>query len=149
MILNTKRFGEVEVDEKNIIKFPNGILGFPDIKKYTFITEEENNVFLWLQGIDEDVAFIVTNPLFFKPDYKIKVSIEEIRELETENIEDIHIYAIVTVPPDPKFTSINLQGPILINPHKNLGKQIVLLDDSYPLKYFIFKDKKGIAQSAT
>ncbi|HID15213.1 MAG TPA: flagellar assembly protein FliW, partial [Candidatus Atribacteria bacterium] len=91
MILTTKRFGKIEIDEANIINFPKGILGFPHVKRYTFISEEENDVFLWLQGIDDDVAFIVTNPLFFKPDYSIKISPEEIEELQTDNIEDIHI----------------------------------------------------------
>ncbi len=148
MKLNTKRFGEIEIDESNIIIFPEGILGFPHIKRYTFIREEGNEVFLWLQGIEEDVAFIITNPLFFKPDYKIKIPSEEVKELETENIEDIHIYVIVTIPSDPKFTSINLQGPILINPHKNLGKQIVLADENYPVKYFIFLTSEKLTQSA-
>ncbi len=148
MIIKTERFGEIEIDEKNIITFPSGILGFPHIKRYVFIKEEENDVFLWLQGIEDDVAFIITNPLFFKPDYRIEIPVEEIKELETENIEDINIYVIVTIPPDPKFTSINLQGPILINPRKNLGKQVVLVNDNYPLKYFIFADKKDLVQSA-
>lgn len=149
MILTTKRFGKIEIDEANIINFPKGVLGFPHVKRYAFISEEENDVFLWLQGIDDDVAFIVTNPLFFKPDYSIKISPEEIEELQTDNIEDIHIYAIVTVPADPKFTSINLQGPLLINPHKNLGKQIVVVDDNNPLKYFIFAEKKDLISSAS
>jgi len=148
MKLNTKRFGEIEVDENNILTFPNGILGFPDIRKYILIREEGNDVFLWLQGIEEDIAFIITNPLFFKPDYKIKIPQEEVKELEVRDVNDIQIYAIVTVPSDPKFTSINLQGPILINPHKNLGKQIVLADESYPVKYFIFSSNERLAQSA-
>ncbi len=147
MILNTQRFGKIEIEDENTITFPKGILGFPHIKRYAFIREEENDVFLWLQGIEDDVAFILTNPLFFKPDYKIEIPAEEIEELETKEVEDIDIYVIVTIPPDPKFTSINLQGPILINPHKNLGKQIVLVNGDYPLKYFIFMNKKDLVES--
>ncbi len=147
MLLKTQRFGEIEIDENNIINFPHGILGFPNVKKYTFITEEDNDVFLWLQGIEEDVAFIITNPLFFKPDYKIELPKEEIEELDVEKPDDVNIFVIVTVPQDPRFTSINLQGPLLVNPHKNIGKQIVLLDERYPLKYFIFMNKKDLAEA--
>ncbi len=147
MLLKTERFGEIEIDKNNIIRFPQGILGFPNVKRYTFISEEDNDVFLWLQGIEEDVAFIITNPLFFKPDYKIELPEEEIKELEAKKIEDITIFTIVTVPADPQFTSINLQGPLLINPHKNIGKQVVLLNEEYPLKYFIFMNKKDLAEA--
>ncbi len=147
MLLKTERFGEIEINENNIIDFPQGILGFPNVKRYTFILEEDNDVFLWLQGIEEDIAFIVTNPLFFKPDYKIELPEEEIKELKAEKLEDISIFTIVTVPADPQFTSINLQGPLLINPHKNIGKQVVLLNEEYPLKYFIFMNKKDLAEA--
>ena len=33
----TKFFGEVELDEKKVLEFPNGIIGFEDFKKYAIL----------------------------------------------------------------------------------------------------------------
>ena len=37
----TRLFGEIEIDESKIITFEDGIIGFPDMKKFTLIFDEE------------------------------------------------------------------------------------------------------------
>ena len=44
MIIETKAFGEVEITEDKIITFPGGIIGFPDLKRFTLLHDEEKGV---------------------------------------------------------------------------------------------------------
>ena len=37
MQLNTRLFGEIEIEEEKIIFFENGIIGFPDCTRFTLI----------------------------------------------------------------------------------------------------------------
>ena len=55
MKLATRIFGEVEIDDSKVISFPNGIIGFPDLKKFILMFDEEKgtDTIKWLQSIDE------------------------------------------------------------------------------------------------
>lgn len=41
MKLKTRVFGEIDIDDEKIITFENGIIGFPDLKRFTLIFNEE------------------------------------------------------------------------------------------------------------
>lgn len=41
MIIETKAFGQVEITDDKIITFPGGIIGFPDMKRFTLLHDEE------------------------------------------------------------------------------------------------------------
>jgi len=60
MIVQTSRFGPVEVDQERVIQFSRGILGFPKYKAYVLIQPEADATFYWLQSVDAaDLAFVV------------------------------------------------------------------------------------------
>ena len=73
MKLITRIFGEVNVEDNKIINFPHGIIGFPDLKRFTLLFDEEQGTgtIKWLQSIDEpDFAMPVMDPLVVCPEYK-------------------------------------------------------------------------------
>ncbi|MDK2919035.1 MAG: flagellar assembly factor FliW [Candidatus Petromonas sp.] len=146
MKINTRHFGEIEINENEIINFPDGLLGFEDIKKYILINSPDPEVpFQWLQSVDEpNLAFVVTSPFLFKSDYEFDIPQNVVEKLEIEKTEDVMIYSIAVVPDDIKDMTINLKGPIIINTKTNRAKQIVLEDDKYTLKYKIFENIKKI-----
>ncbi|NTV78008.1 MAG: flagellar assembly protein FliW, partial [Clostridiales bacterium] len=41
MVINSRIFGEIEIDEKKIIFFGNGIVGFPELKNFVLVHDEE------------------------------------------------------------------------------------------------------------
>ena len=41
MKINTKFFGEVEIADDKIITFDKGIIGFPELKHFTMLHDEE------------------------------------------------------------------------------------------------------------
>ncbi|MBQ3797484.1 MAG: flagellar assembly protein FliW [Butyrivibrio sp.] len=148
MKLTTRIFGEVEIDDSKIISFPNGIIGFPDLKKFTLMYDEEKgtDTIKWLQSIDEpSFAMPVMDPLVVCPDYKPEVDkslVEQIGELENE---DLLILVTVTVPHDLTKMTVNLKGPFIINVAAMKASQTIIDNDEYPVKfpiYDILQEKK-------
>ncbi len=148
MILNTRHFGKIEIDSEQILTFEDGLLGFESIRRYILIQNPDKEIpFHWLQAVDDpDLAFVVTIPFLFKEDYAFDIPDKVIKQLEIKNQEDVVVYSIAVVPEDIKKMTINLQGPLIINGKNKKGKQIVLDDNTYSLKYRIFQETAQAAQ---
>ncbi len=139
MQLQTRHFGEITVNENDILYFPSGLPGFENVKKYTLLGRgEADTLFFWLQSIDEpNLAFVVTDPFSINPEYFVDADDSEMEEIDIKNPEDVLTLAIVTVPENVKNTSVNLRAPVLINLKNNMGKQIVMKNETFPVKYYI------------
>ena len=136
------RFGEMDINEKDIIKFPNGIYGFEEIKEYVILKMEKDSPFIWMQAIkDGDLAFVLIDPRIFTEDYVLDVSEEDLNIIEMGSDQDIADYAIVTIPETVEEMTANLQGPILINVKKQLGVQGISLRDDYTVRHSILDRK--------
>lgn len=142
MNIQTSYFGEVEIDEKDILNFPKGILAFEEFNKFVIINSTEEELpFSWLQSIDEkDVAFIMIDPFLFKKDYEVDLSDKVIEELAIESESDVAIYTFLVIPEQVDQMTANLTGPIVININKNLGKQVVLEDKRYHTRHKIIDE---------
>jgi|SRR5690554_3118461 len=139
------RLGELNVEEKDIVQFPQGILGFEEYKRYTVI-EQEDSVFSFLQSIDEpELAFVVMYPELVDGSYSVALTKEQIALLEIDNPSDGLVYGIVTVPEKVSEMTINLQAPIVINKNKNLGAQIVLMDGKYHTRHNVLAELQASA----
>ena len=142
MIIKTKAFGEVEITEDKIITFPGGIIGFPDLKRFTLLHDEEKGVsagIRWLQSLEEPgFAMPVMNPLDVKPDYDPEVDDELLASAGNLTPENLLVLVTVSVPSDLKKMSVNLQGPFVINIDECKGCQIILDNGSYPVKFPIY-----------
>ena len=127
----TRLFGEIEIDESKIITFEDGIIGFPDMKKFTLIFDEEKEgrpSISWLQSMDEpEIAFPVMDPLFVCETYN--PSVEE---------ELLNVLVTVTVPQNIKELAVNLKAPIVINTDTRKASQIIVEDD-LPVRYRIYE----------
>lgn len=141
MKLNTKQFGEIEINEDGIISFEDGIPGFGHVKKFVMIKNSNPELpFDWLQGVEEpNLTFVIVNPFLFKADYDFNIPQGTIEDLGIENIEDVFICCIVTIPENLADTTMNLKAPVIINTKSKKGKQLVLEIDEYEIKYKIFQ----------
>lgn len=140
--IQTARFGEVVVDEDRTIHFVEPVLGFPNSKRYVILDHSEDSPFKWLQSADEpDLAFVVTNPQFFKIPYEFELSDEQAAELALTQAEDALVLTIVNIPQgDPAKMTANLLGPIIINQAQRKAKQVVLNDSAFSTKTRLIPD---------
>ena len=138
----TRLFGEIEIDESKIITFEDGIIGFPDMKKFTLIFDEEKEgrpSISWLQSMDEpEIAFPVMDPLFVCETYNPSVEDELLKNLGTIKEDNLYVLVTVTVPQNIKELVVNLKAPIVINTDTRKASQIIVEDD-LPVRYRIYE----------
>ncbi len=139
MKIETNYAGVVEYDEKDIITFPEGILGFEEHKDYIVVGSITADFpFLWLQAVEEkELAFILTNPFLFTENYDFNLPTSFTKVIETDNIEDIEVYTMIVISKSAKDVTTNLKSPLIFNNTKRLAAQIVL-DEDYEYKHKIF-----------
>ena len=140
MKINTVNFGEIDIAEDKIIEFQDGIPGFEDEKQFAIILNEDpENPFHYLQSTNsESLSFVVMNPFEVFPEYDFGISDTAKEKLSIEDEKQIAVYTIVVIPEDIKKMTTNLQGPIVINIDEKKGKQVILDDNRYKTKHFIF-----------
>lgn len=134
MLINTKRFGPLEVDGARIITFRNGLLGFPGHRRFALIQTSPDPVFFWLQSIDDPgLAFVVCDPLAFVPDYQVPVRRDDLQTLEMDEPNECQVLVIVNKVKG--HLTANLLGPLVIGAGSLLGKQLVLSDKRYDTRH--------------
>jgi flagellar assembly factor FliW len=132
MKISTTRFGDIEVDDSNVITVLGGIIGFENYYRFVILDFLKDSQFRWLQSLnDPEVAFVICDPWYFFKDYNFELSDDDQNELEIENLDDIVAVAISTIPSDITKTTLNLISPIIINLKKMIGKQVILYNSSY------------------
>lgn len=141
MKIETRDFGEVEIDDSTVITMPKGIIGFEDFQRYTLISPLGEDTFpMWLQSLDKvDLCFVVYDPWQIYPDYEFEIDDEMQTELNVNDNGDFRLLAVAIVPDDYKKTTINLRCPIIINTSSNIAGQTILED--YEFKYPVYSEE--------
>ena len=143
MKIKTTRFGELEVEKKDILTFKDGLLGYDNLKKYFVVDPGDQTLILWLQSIDDEAtAFPIIEPKIFNPEYTVKLLPAELQSLSLENLSDASIYTILTIPSVVTEMSANLKAPVVINNKTKNARQIVLQDSKLEIRSLIYKDLK-------
>ncbi|WP_141604113.1 flagellar assembly protein FliW [Terrilactibacillus laevilacticus] len=136
MNIQTKYFGEQEINEEDIYSFPNGIPGFLDEKQ--FILEPFGDAFFILQSVKSShVAFIVTSPFFFFEDYEFKIPDNVIEKFHIKDSKDITVLVTVHVQEPFSKSTANLQAPLILNEANHKAKQLILDSKIYQTKHLL------------
>lgn len=141
MTIQTRLFGDIKIDERKIINFDDGIIGFNNLKQFMIIhdAETDSGNILWLQSLDEpSIALPVINPLLIKADYNPIVEDELFKNIGEIVNDEILVLTTLTVPSDIKEITTNLRAPIIINPVTLKGCQIIVDNEEYLVKYPIY-----------
>ena len=149
MMIETSRFGRLEVDEQRLITFPEGILGFPNNTVYALVQTGEDSGFYWLQAVDRpELAFVVCDPRLFVADFRVPIRREEVNSLGLEDPAGAQVFVIVNKVDD--LLTGNLQGPLVINVDTREGKQLVLSDKRYSTRHPLMRipSKEPMGQTA-
>ncbi|MDR1626602.1 MAG: flagellar assembly protein FliW [Spirochaetia bacterium] len=140
MRINTKAYGNVEIDDRQVLFFPHGIIGFEQFKQYALM-DAAQRPFYWLQSLDvAEIAFVLISPLVFRPDYSPDAAPEDMEDLALEDPGDLLVFSTVTIPENQNRMTANLQGPLLINRKTRTGRQSISLNPKWQLKHFIMDE---------
>ena len=141
MKIQTRQFGEVDIDADKIINMPSGIPGFKDKKRYVVLQKEETVPFFLYQSVDDsNLSFVVLDPTKVMPEYSIEKSdFEKSVDWAFED-EEISCFVIVTIPNgNPEKMTANFMAPLVINNDRKQGFQIVLQSSNYSHKQPLLK----------
>jgi flagellar assembly factor FliW len=147
--INTVRFGEIEIAEEKVLNFEDGLPGFDNCFRFTIISSEETDPFLWLQSLEEpDVALAVINPFRLFPDYAPVVNETDLAKIGNPSDEDILALTVAVIPVKYENMTTNLISPILINLKSNQARQIIMENSNYQVKQPIFEEVQQLLTEA-
>lgn len=134
MLLQTTRFGVIDADADRLIRFKDGLLGFPQHKRFALVQTSTEAVFYWLQSVDDPaLAFVVCDPAAFVADYQVPIRPDDMQTLDISDLGDSQLFVIVNKV-DDQLTA-NLLGPLLVGGRSLLGRQLVLSDKRYTTRH--------------
>lgn len=150
MEINTRIFGQVNIEDDKLIHFPLGIVGFPELTDFAIIHDSEQGDqagIRWMQSVQEPgFAMPVIDPLMVVDDYNPEVDDELLKTIG--GLDDVLVLVTITVPSDLTKMTVNLKAPFVINVDERKACQVIL-DQDLQVKYPIYdilqsrKEKAG------
>lgn len=140
--LTSTRFGELEVEDDDVIQFPVGIPGFEDKHRWILVGDEDNAI-MWLHNADDgSLALPVTTPEAVKSDYNAKIPRESLEQIGEMNMKDVILLIVVAIPPGrPWDMTANLRAPILVNMASKIATQAIALNEDYDFRYTVLDEQ--------
>jgi len=124
---------EIPYEEKDIITFPEGLVGLPHLTRMVAVKEATIEPFIWFAAVseDDDVAFVVAEAHSIFPHYEPKLPPDSnMNGLLAENEVPV-VLAIVLIDADWQKSTANLRAPLFISAKTMRGAQVVLNDNSF------------------
>lgn len=149
--VQTTRFGVVEAAEDKILTLLGGLCGLPHCTRFAVIDPPgPPGPFRWLQCVDDGAAaFLILDPAAFWPDYQPDIPTQACELLGLTSSEEAIVAAICVVPEDARQMTVNLAAPLVINPVRRSGIQIILLDAKYSVRQPVFAPADTCATAVT
>ncbi|WP_260511086.1 flagellar assembly protein FliW [Paenibacillus cucumis (ex Kampfer et al. 2016)] len=145
IFIQTSMWGEVEVQEKEIYQFPKGLPGFEEETEFALIPWEDTP-FSYLQSVREkELSFLLVSPFTFASDYSFELSEVDKEELQID--EQVAVFSLVTIHSQANKSTMNLLAPVVLNPEKQVGKQVVLHQSGYDTRHLIWAEEQEDAKS--
>jgi flagellar assembly factor FliW len=140
MKIQTRIMGQIDIDDRQILDFPAGIIGFETFKSYALLDAPQKPYF-YLQSLDMvELGFILLDPFLFRPDYSINVADEAMSSIGVTDPDDALVLAMVTVPPDGGKVTANLMGPLIIGKSARKGAQVILADPRWETRHDVMAE---------
>ena len=137
MKIDTLSWGELEVGEDHLYYFPKGIPGFEQESRFALVVAEEGP-FSYLQSLQtKELVFIIADPFLFYSDYEFELPASDTEELAIS--EQLVVRCVITLKEQIEQSTINLLGPIVLNPEKRLGKQVILHKSHYETRHSLWE----------
>lgn len=143
--IDTLRFGELEVEEQDVVRFDEGIPAFEEEHEFVMLPYEEGTPYMFLQSLaTPELAFLTTDPFVFFPEYTFELDDENMERLAIKTMDDVLVCTMISLPKSGiADMTTNLLAPVVINRHTMQARQVVLEKTQYTTKHRLFSEKKG------
>jgi flagellar assembly factor FliW len=139
MELQTRAFGQIEIDETRAVLMTEPMPGFPSLRRFVVLDPDPENPFKWFQSVDDaDTCFLIADPKTFFPDYRVTMPISALPDLDIGEEADTVVAVIVNLGKDMSQMTANLRAPLIFNLRKNLCRQVILESVDYRVRTPLF-----------
>jgi flagellar assembly factor FliW len=122
---------------QSTILFPRGLPGFEACRGFVLMTPEQEGPLQYLKSVEGPQAdFLVIDPRRVLPTYRCELSDGDRMQLGAGADTVLLWLALVTIETDGAIT-VNLRAPVVINPERMVGKQVIPHDSVYPLRHVL------------
>ena len=134
MNIVTTRFGLIQASESDLVRIPEGLVGFRAFTQYVHLPDPVVSGLSWLQSATAaDLAFGLVAPPLAISDYRIELRPGDRAALELDDERQALTYVILNR--GEGGLTANLQGPLVFNLARRLGRQLVLTSSRYAVRY--------------
>jgi len=129
----------VATDNADVISFPDGIPGFESCRRFVLLASDTLAPLQRIDAIDGPTAsFLCIDPARVMPGYSCRLASADLQRLEARENTPLLWLALVTFEPDGTV-SANLRAPIVINPERMLGRQMLPNDNTYAIRHLLLR----------
>ena len=134
MKIQTKYFGELNIDDSTTLRFSDGWFGFEQEKEFVLLSfSEEEDFLLCLQSVKTPfLAFTLLNPFMVMPEYRPVLLQEDLQRLGVDKSEDLCYYVLCRVENPVSKSTVNLRCPVVLNDQTRQARQVIL--DEYEMR---------------
>lgn len=139
--IQSRRFGAIEASPSDFLRC-DGIPGFPAARRFVLLRHDRESAFAWLVCADDpELAFVVTDPLHFVPEYRPELELRHLRSVGAEPGSSVEVLVIVDVRGGE--IRLNLAAPLIVNPARRLAAQVILERGDHPIRCVVSPASAG------
>ena len=135
MRIDTTRFGTLDIHEREMFLFPQGLIGMETLRQWVLMPDPQSPAVAWLQSASRsDAALALVSPRAFVEDYRVRAHRRALSSLHLRPGDEI--YVLTTLSGRPGRLVTNLRAPLVLNLKRRIGCQLITEDDhsiQYPL----------------
>jgi flagellar assembly factor FliW len=145
MLIQTSRFGSVDIQPEDILLFSRGLFAFENHRHWVLLADD-NDAVAWLQSLnDPEVALPLVSPRRFVPQYRVCLARNQLTPLEMAALDQA--FVLVVLSRHQGALTMNLKAPVIINLDRRIGRQVVTCDEQ-PLQLELPKSVVRLRKSA-
>lgn len=141
--LQTKYFGEIEYEAKDIVRFSAGPFGFEEEKDFLILPfDGSGGSMLCLQSIRTPaLAFVMLDPFSIKPDYEPVLEEAELKHFGVTDAGELGFYVLCAVKNPVSASTVNLKCPLVIHPETRQARQVIM--ERYEMRHPLAEFNRG------
>lgn len=142
MNIQSERFGNLEINEEELLTFPGGVIGFPSEQRFTLVPHQGSGYIAWLQSVSSPaLAFPVVSAHAFGEKYPDVPVTSAAQDAGIQGPEEALAVMVVLCALSGQPATVNLLAPIVVNASTRTGAQIILEGTRFSTReFFVLPD---------
>jgi len=131
------RFADTAVNPGDVLMFAEGLPGYESARQFVLLDVPDQAPLKVLHAVNAaEPCFLVVDPKRVLPTYRYELSDTDRQRLGAKDDSALLWLAMVIVD-DAGTVAVNLRAPIVINPERMTGRQVMPNACVYPLRYVL------------